>query len=220
MSLISVLPPPSATSSVVTPPDSSPESSPTTPVNGQSNASSSSPFFSLDYTDMETRLEQLSLCLLQKKRFNCGAQSTRRSFYKTHSVPSIMVSNSSGESSNNSSQDSSLVSSPTDPTGPQGLKASKVKKMVRFADSMGLQLAHVRLLSSAPSLLAANQYNSSDDDEYEDLNNMPYDLGSWTSTNESYFSDSTSSIDSYAQALTDQVASCVYQSNQTRTFLV
>jgi protein phosphatase 1 regulatory subunit 3A/B/C/D/E len=154
----------------------------------------------MPYNDLESRLEKISLNLLQQSIYtntrassvnsglhplyhhhhkhhhlNGSIASSHTTHQKSLSVPNINVQSSSGSSVVLSALASNM--SPAS-AGPAALaKNGKSKKVVRFADMLGFQLVTERIISSCPSMF---YYNSSDDDENEDLNNAEYLLAGVT----------------------------------------
>jgi hypothetical protein len=145
-------------------------------------------------SDIESRLEKLSLNLIQQSIYSSTRGSSINKSHHIHPLHHVLkghthhhhhhhhhsFANQKAHSVSNVNSSSAvmpcldLTDAPTGTTtsSSSGVTLSaangKSKKVVRFADMLGLQLVTERIISSNPSLFF---YNSSDDDENEDLNN-------------------------------------------------
>ena len=115
---------------------------------------------STNLSDIESRLEQISLNLIQQSLYSPKSKCylSPASSAMNHAVAKSLLA------------PTNLISTSPNINIPGNTnKNGKGKKVVRFADMLGLQLVTERIIASSPSMF---YYNSSDDDENEDLNNL------------------------------------------------
>jgi protein phosphatase 1 regulatory subunit 3A/B/C/D/E len=147
--------------------------------------------------ELESRLEQINLNLIKKSLYSNKSMRSifnrSRGLYSYSNTTQFSLSNSSispTEPDTSSSNNKTCIESSNQPSATliknssnNSLKDSAgIKKVVRFADALGLELVTVKIVSTSTSsqcLNYLNNNNSSDDDENEDLNKIPLDYNTY-----------------------------------------